>query len=298
MNSNSLENLALKIRRIPFLKNSPIWKVVRSIYNSLLRIITFNQGLSRQLYPNLFFKVSYLSRDSISSDFESLKKWDLPTLDYIKKCLEKSPDSYVFDVGANQGSYSMVMDRWVGEKGGVFAFEPEPHNLKILSSNIEKNHCHKVKVVPYALGETRGRLKLFGGASTTATLVENDQSSRKDFTIIDVITLDEYCRDSKVEPSIIKIDVEGFELQVLKGAKETLLRNQDKIKVICEIHTFMWADPDYDLEIIDFVSSCGLSIFKLMTAEAPKYIPDSSQKGQKVTRICDYGHYIIAKEFN
>ncbi|MEB3190937.1 MAG: FkbM family methyltransferase [Snowella sp.] len=112
------------------------------------------------------------------------------------------------------------------------------------------------------------------------------------------MVLDEYCFQEKIEPALIKIDVEGFELFVLKGAKETLLKYRDTIKIICEIHTLMWKHPDDDLEIINFVSELGMSIFKLTTASAPDYIPDSSVCGEKVTRIRDYGHYIIAKEFD
>lgn len=299
MNSLSqIENIALKIRRSPLLQNLPIWKLTREVYQTVLRIITFNQGLSRQLYPNLFFKVSYLSRDSISADFESLKKWDLPTLDYIKSVIGKSLSPVVFDVGANQGSYSMVCDRWMDTNGLVIAFEPEPKNIQILQENIDKNHCEKVRIVPKALGQKQEKLKLFGGSSTTATLVEDYSPNNDNYTVIDVITLDEYCFQEKIEPTLIKIDVEGFELFVLKGAKETLVKYRDTIKVICEIHTFMWKHPDDDLEIINFVSELGMSIFKLTTASAPDYIPDSSLCGEKVTRIRDYGHYVIAKEFD
>jgi hypothetical protein len=82
----------------------------------------------------------------------------------------------------------------------------------------------------------------------------------------------------------VKIDVEGFELEVLQGAIDTLTRGRDTIKIVCEMHTSMWQSLELGDEIVRHVSSCGLRVFDIM--------------GQEVDEIRAYGHYVIAEQFN
>lgn len=279
----SLETFLINIRNSDRVRHLPIWDKLRNSYEFILKLITLNKGLSREIYPGMFVQVSYLSRHSIPASFEIIRKWDLPSLEYIKRHIQANPHACFMDIGAHHGSYSLVVDRWVGKNGLVIAFEPHPIILEVLKENLARNDCRQTKVAPVALGNTTGTMNLFGD-STTATLVNSDVDNNDNYTSVDIVTLDFYCQKNSLEPSVIKIDVEGFELEVLQGAFNTLLRFQDTIKIICEMHTFMWKEADYDLKIKSFLETCNLRVFTL--------------QGESVKRINTYGSYVIAKNFD
>jgi hypothetical protein len=118
------------------------------------------------------------------------------------------------------------------------------------------------------------------GASTTASLYPGEGPKQ----VVEAESLDAFCSRTETVPDILKIDVEGFELEVLRGGVEVLTRGQDTIKIICEMHTFMWPSLELGAEIVRLVSSCGLHIFNML--------------GDEIDQIKIYGHYIIAKRFD
>lgn len=279
---SKLENLLIKVRNSEALKALPIWKYVGNAYDLFLKVITLNSGLSREIYPGLVFNCSYSSKHAIPANIATDNS-DLPSLDYIRTNLEKNDNSCFLDCGANHGLFTLVANRWVGQNGSVIAFEPHTPTLKVMQENLARNHCHHVTCVNAAVGDAAGIMKLFCGRELGRAFSLLGQDLNSDSMEVDIITLDDYCQQHQIQPSCIKIDVEGFEFQVLKGTTETLKKFRDTIKIICEMHTFMWDKADFDLEILELAHSCGLQVFDL--------------NGLVVNRIQDYGQYVIAKEF-
>jgi FkbM family methyltransferase len=130
-----------------------------------------------------------------------------------------------YDVGANVGFFTLIGARLVRPNGYVRAFEPHPDNAAVLEHNIEINGLRNVELIRAAVGAETGTAKLAG--ETPLTLHLSAQG-------IDVplVTLDELAEN--LPPTLIKIDVEGAELDVLEGAKDTLAR--DRPVVVCEVH--------------------------------------------------------------
>ncbi|MDH4471918.1 MAG: FkbM family methyltransferase [Fluviicola sp.] len=125
------------------------------------------------------------------------------------------PGSTFMDVGANIGLMSVIASRLVGEKGRVLAVEANLKTVEILNQNAALNHCENVDVYPVALGSENGKATLYenwevnrGGAS----LLSQDNSEG---TEVPLWKLDELFGDLTID--LIKMDVEGFELEVLKG---------------------------------------------------------------------------------
>ncbi|MBI1937115.1 MAG: FkbM family methyltransferase [Ignavibacteriales bacterium] len=155
------------------------------------------------------------------------------------------PEDIVFDIGANVGYYTMLASRIVGEKGKVFSFEPVVRNLVYLYNHIKLNKLKNVVILPFACSE-ESELELFlfgpnfaqGHIENNFKILEFDSESQ---TFVNTITIDKFTSISGVMPNIIKIDVEGSELFVLKGAKETMTKH--KPKIFLSIHS-------NDLEII------------------------------------------------
>jgi FkbM family methyltransferase len=138
-----------------------------------------------------------------------------------------SPGDLVFDVGSHHGFYTLVMARRALR---VIAIEPNPYNVVRLEKNIALNHSENVSVRQTAVGGSKGKISLlcesdWGGvqSSDTKTLPTID---------VDVVRLDDLAEEYGF-PQFLKIDVEGFEAGVLRGALRILERRP---KVAIEVH--------------------------------------------------------------
>lgn len=180
-------------------------------------------------------------------------------LTFLKRNLN-SGDCFV-DVGANIGLMTLVASQCVGNSGKVISYEAHPETVKILEFNLNLNSISNVEVCNYALGSTNCSSIIYdnwhinrGGASL---IVKTENSAAYS---VEIRRLDD-SRDSTIHPKIIKIDVEGFELEVLKGAEETI----KKFKPILIIELSSKRDNSYSInELMDFIESFNCyKIFKL-----------------------------------
>lgn len=155
---------------------------------------------------------------------------------FMKKSLSLSETPTVVDVGANEGDYSSAVLE-ANKRSRVFAFEPHPETFRRMSLRLssEKN----VVVTNAACGSSPGNLMLYdhaGGAGTEhaslhSGVIERVHKSRSIEHVVNVTTLDKFAADHDIEfIDLLKIDTEGSELEVLRGAAG-LLRN-GRIKAI------------------------------------------------------------------
>jgi FkbM family methyltransferase len=128
----------------------------------------------------------------------------------------------VFDIGAHHGLYSVLVAKCVGKKGRVRTFEPSPRERKYLKQNLRINHCHNVTVESFALGRSAGRAELFlveGTEDCCHSLRQPSVAETSRSVLVEMQSLDEYLQKQKIEKvDFIKLDVEGGELEVLRGA--------------------------------------------------------------------------------
>lgn len=131
------------------------------------------------------------------------------------------PGHTFYDIGAHAGLYSLLADRLVGPLGTVVAFEPDPRNLANLRRHIAINGTTNVSVIPAAVGRTTGTVQL----SLAASSYENRLSDSADTpdTPVQCYALDDaVTRLALPLPDCIKIDTEGAEVDVLRGAANIL----------------------------------------------------------------------------
>lgn len=124
----------------------------------------------------------------------------------------------VIDVGANIGQLSLIAADVVGTSGHVYAFEPHPRTFKFLEGNLILNKTRNVTATRAAIGETVGTLRLSDGFQDDGNRVECRGAVVVPVQSLDSIPFSESAID------LLKIDVEGFELFVLKGAANVLSR--------------------------------------------------------------------------
>ncbi|MEP0546130.1 MAG: FkbM family methyltransferase [Rhodothermales bacterium] len=134
------------------------------------------------------------------------------------------PGDVIFECGAHHGELTVLFAHRVGQEGKVVAFEPVPRNVEILERQVELNGFENVQIVPAAVGQEPGQVRI--------TDESNAQVSPKGPGIdVPVVRLDDYLH---LKPTLLKIDVEGFEATLLKGAQQVLAT---KPKISLEIHT-------------------------------------------------------------
>jgi FkbM family methyltransferase len=147
----------------------------------------------------------------------------------------------VIDVGAHIGLYTLIAAKRVGSSGKVIAIEPDPDNFKILKKNILLNQLSNVEALECAVYSTKEKLKLFlpeleRGRTIFNTVMQDRAGISNNFLEVEANTLDNILNENNIQRvNWIKIDVEGAELEVLKGAVNTLSSNKN-ITLVIEIH--------------------------------------------------------------
>lgn len=142
-----------------------------------------------------------------------------------------------YDLGANIGRFSLIAARIVGEEGKVFSFEPDGNLIGRTRRNAARNHLRNIVVVEAGVWSTSG-VKAFQPAGEgspeggTGSVVEGHKSGTE--TNVRCIALDDFAREAPA-PQGIKCDVEGAEVEVLRGG-EMMLR-EHKPWILCELHS-------------------------------------------------------------
>lgn len=123
-----------------------------------------------------------------------------------------------FDVGANVGFYTLLAAKYVGATGQVVAFEPFPGNVSFLQRHMTLNHLENVELFEAAVSDQAGTGKFSPGPDGCTGRLGGDGQ-----LAVELVTLDDLTVSGRIPfPDVIKIDVEGAEFQVLKGAAKLL----------------------------------------------------------------------------
>jgi FkbM family methyltransferase len=162
------------------------------------------------------------------------------------------PGNTALDIGAHKGGYTYWIKKVVGTHGTVIAFEPQTKGALLL----EKLFNGNVKVEHLAVSDIPGKRDLFIQPQLYAISFEASLNNKYENALkesVEVITLDEYCDQHKLTPQFLKIDVEGHEQQVIKGARKILAEAKPVLLIECEArHIGEDAMKIIFLELINF----------------------------------------------
>jgi FkbM family methyltransferase len=173
---------------------------------------------------------------------ESLRRWEVNNEPELRKAFRDilQKGDTVVDVGANLGFHSLYLAQLVGSNGHIYAFEPIPSNLQLLQRNIKLNGFQdRVTIVNAALSNSEEPfIEMSIPSDGVAVAAAINKNGKSDEAVVKVrnLHLDDYVMEKKLSPRLIKIDVEGAEHEVLKGAEKTLM--QYRPALIVEVHTF------------------------------------------------------------
>jgi FkbM family methyltransferase len=128
------------------------------------------------------------------------------------------PGDTVVDAGANAGYYTLIGSRLVGDKGKVYAFEPEPASFALLRKNVRLNGLTNVVLEQKALSNRKGVIELFIAAENKGDhrIYQPEGESRQSVDV-EAVRLDEYFRDQERGIDVLKMDTQGAEGLILEG---------------------------------------------------------------------------------
>ncbi len=155
---------------------------------------------------------------------------------WVKNYLK--PGMTFVDVGANIGYFTLMAASLVKSHGVVLAFEPSPYAFNRLDQTVKNNHLTQVKTVQSGLSDSTGAIKLFVPklpGNHNSTMIANDES---DAIEVPIQRLDDYLSANAItEIDFMKIDVEGFEPNVIRGAAKYLEARKIKA-ILCEFNKY------------------------------------------------------------
>ncbi len=185
-------------------------------------------------------------------------------MSYLKKIV--MPGQIVVDVGANIGIYSVVLAKWVGKQGHVFAFEPAPDNIKLLRKTIKLNQFDNITITQKAISNKPGiaSFYLVDGISSHSLM---DYGKSIDKIDVEVETLDNFFQDYEKPIDFIKIDAEGYDFKVILGMQNIISKTQN-------LSLFVEFDPkrlikigDSPQDLLRFMLNNRFSVKDLITNE-------------------------------
>jgi FkbM family methyltransferase len=163
-----------------------------------------------------------------------------------------------YDVGANVGFFTVIAARRVGPFGRVAAFEPVPATVEALLRNLQLNGFDNVTVVPKAAAASSALAQFEVGETSTQSRLRTDGRGDLSQRVIEVetIPIDELVERGDLEPpSLVKIDVEGAELEAVRGMRRTIQRYRPVI--LCEMHgtnaefAALMRELGYDVAVVE-----------------------------------------------
>ena len=148
---------------------------------------------------------------------------------YVKKILDVKKGDVFVDVGAHIGTYTIPIAKKVGEAGKVISFEPHPKSIELLEKNIALNQINNVVLMKKPVSDSKKKVffKLSQDPPTSGIVKIDKNETVLEMEAIDLDTALSDQNLTKID--WLKIDVEGHEVEVLKGSKTTLKKFSPKI---------------------------------------------------------------------
>jgi len=241
-------------------------------------------------------KWGFLIKLDVSRDVDKHFYWgefEFDTLKFYQNILKKG--SIVFDIGANIGIYSLTASINIGDKGKVYSFEPSDWAYNRLIENISLNKFKNVEYFKIGVSDKKGIVKFYKCADDAYnSLGSRPMIDVKEIIEIEVDSLDHFCEERKIKKiDILKIDAEGADYLVLKGAKKII--NSDSPPVIfCEFNKGISEGYSFSKDdLLLLLKELSYSIYEIKRDGVIEFNPETSNSNEiicmKKEHLVKYG---------
>lgn len=182
------------------------------------------------------------------------------------------PGMKVIDIGANLGYYAFIEARAVGDEGFVYAIEPAPDSYAHLEAGAKANEFKNIRTYPLAIGDSTGHAMMnIGMMSNSSNMLHLEDESLLSTWASDHLTnsmngkvevfqttLDKFCKDNYIKQvDYLRMDTEGYEIQIMEGAWETVSDMGKGSIIFMETHPIFYQDRTPYAEMYDRLTSFG-----------------------------------------
>ena len=205
---------------------------------------------------------------------------------FVKDSVNKG--DIVIDIGANIGYYTLMFAKLVGDTGKIYSFEPDPRNFFILEKNIQINGYNNVILEKKAVSNKLGKSTLYVNENSAESSMHKPNNVINEI-YVDLITLDNYFEVNSITPDFIKIDIEGYELNALKGM-ESILQSSNKTKIMIEYNPLTKKELKSDpMDNLTFLSELGFK-FKDLNSRVQTFLTfeDIKQKYENSKKLTNF----------
>lgn len=231
-------------------RDSLVINSLRPLYNFLLDCSTGRQGIRQRFNGCEEFRVDPWYR----VHFPESK--DPEVCAYLRQHVK--PGDICLNVGAHVGIYALCLARWSAPNGKVLACEPNPRTRSVLQRHIALNRLtERVEVSHEAVAEAVGDAKFFATelAGTSRLGQPNPHIADVGNTalVVPVTTIDTLCANRDLKPDWLVLDVEGYEIHALAGARQTIRSRRGHLGIIVELHPDLWPSAGgscHDFELL------------------------------------------------
>lgn len=218
-----------------------------------------------------------------------LEEYEVSEITFIHKMLK--PGMVFVDVGANIGLYSVIAAKLVGEKGQVYSFEPASETYNRLQLNISHNKCNNVVPLKMAISEDIGvaSMKVVGdGYSAWSSLGNTIEGKEVVLQDVQTVSLDSIAHEYNLLGNIdlIKIDVEGWERNVLTGARMVMSESKAPIMMVEFTEENANRNGVSCAELYRFIKECDYELYRYVLESNTLEMLDESDHYYYMNAIC------------
>lgn len=226
---------------------------VKDLYYTGLDLVTLKKGVPRKINQHTVRFPARWSR-YYEPDYEKEN--------YTFLASQVKPGMQLLDIGAHIGLFSATASQLTGPTGRIICFEPTPGTYAVLTETLRLNKCSNVTAVQAAVSSQEGEATFYVSATAACnsnSLVKNKADGELTPYAVKLVTIDSVVSGYSIRPSLVKIDAEGAEYDVLKGGVNTF--KTLKPVLILGLHPdFIKQKGDSLEEIWDLLEACGYEV--------------------------------------
>jgi FkbM family methyltransferase len=237
------------------------WSGVRRKRKEWLALHNQQQHVVTKISPNLSFKL-YTDNELAPHIYCGAFEW--AEREWLEAALK--PEMVFYDIGANIGYFSIIAADKVTPLGHVYSFEPVNDTYIRLVENIQLNQLdNQITAFRVAASDQAGEAQIYipdKGMDAWNSLAVKPEAGNYKLEVIKTVVLDEMVTGKTLQPpDIIKIDVEGWELYVLKGLQQTLKKYHPTLFIEFNAHNLNAAGTSCS-ELADFIRALGYQLYE------------------------------------
>lgn len=243
-----------------YLRNSPVKRGryrLTDYARPIARALGGKLGI-REIKTKHGFSLRVNLADRIPQDIFLEGEYEATTTAIVKTILNQG--DIVVDVGANIGYFSLLFAKCVGTAGAVLAFEPSPGLSFQAKENFELNNINQIKLYDIALSDHEGEARFYAGPAYNSGLSAlRKPANFSGYHDVQLSTYDQLVGQNK-HIALVKIDVEGAELQVLRGMKK-MLQESEPILFLEVTDSFLRDLGDSAMGLLDYIRGFNYTIY-------------------------------------